>query len=58
MSLALIVLVCDVKKKQIFYQETEYLRNGPIVELGITYSFNIYGKTKKEKEFEWNKHFK
>ncbi len=45
-------------QEQIFYQETEYLRNGPIVELGITYSFNMNGKTKKEKEFKGNKHFK
>jgi len=43
---------------QIFYQETEYDRNGPIVELGITYSLNMKGKAKKAKEFEGNKHFK
>jgi hypothetical protein len=45
-------------QEQIFYQQTEYLRNGPIVELGISYSFNMNGKTEKKKEFEGNKHFK
>ncbi|MEC3906690.1 outer membrane beta-barrel protein [Tamlana sp. 2201CG12-4] len=44
--------------EQIFYQETEYTRNGPIVELGVSYTLNMNGKKKKEKEFEGNKHFK
>ncbi|OEK07764.1 hypothetical protein A8C32_14830 [Flavivirga aquatica] len=45
-------------QEQIFYQETEYTRNGPIVELGINYTLNMKGKKKKEKTFEGNKHFK
>ncbi len=32
---------------EIFYQETEYRRQGPIVELGINYSLNLNGKKKK-----------
>ena len=31
--------------QEIFYQETEYLRIGPIVEFGFSYAFN---KKKKE----------
>jgi outer membrane receptor protein involved in Fe transport len=30
--------------QQIFFQETDYTRYGPIVEFGITYSFNINGR--------------
>ena len=45
-------------QEQIFYQETEYDRNGPIVELGVSYALNMKGKAKKKKEFEGNKHFK
>lgn len=44
--------------EQIFYQITDYDRNGFIVELGITYSLNMKGKAKKEKSFEGEKHFK
>lgn len=44
-------------QEQIFYQETEYDRNGPIIELGVSYALNMKGKTKKEKVFEGNKHF-
>ncbi|MEP1490486.1 MAG: TonB-dependent receptor [Algibacter sp.] len=44
--------------QQIFYQETLYERNGPIVELGLTYSLNMKGKKKKAKDFQGNKHFK
>ena len=36
-------------QEQIFYQETEYDRNGPIVELGVSYALNMKGKAKKEK---------
>jgi hypothetical protein len=44
---------------QIFYQETTYVRNGPIVELGVTYALNMIGKkAKKAKDFEAEKHFK
>ncbi|MFO7924859.1 MAG: TonB-dependent receptor [Bacteroidales bacterium] len=34
-------------RQQIFFQETDYDRYGPIVELGITYSFNINGRNLK-----------
>ena len=34
--------------QQIFYQEVEYDRYGPIVELGVTYSLNLNGKSKKK----------
>lgn len=30
--------------RQIFFQETDYTRYGPVMELGITYSFNINGR--------------
>ncbi len=44
---------------QIFYQETAYERNGPIVELGLRYTFNTKGKkTKKIKGSQADKHFK
>jgi len=43
---------------QIFYQETQYVRNGPVFEMGVTYAFNAKGKKKKPKNFEANKHFK
>uniref|UniRef100_UPI0032181024 TonB-dependent receptor domain-containing protein n=1 Tax=uncultured Draconibacterium sp. TaxID=1573823 RepID=UPI0032181024 len=33
--------------QQIFYQEVEYDRYGPIVELGVSYSLNLNGKSKK-----------
>jgi hypothetical protein len=33
--------------EQIFYQETEYTRTGPIVELGISYALNKNGKSKR-----------
>lgn len=42
---------------QIFYQETQYLRNGPVFELGVSYAFNAK-KKKKSKDFQANKHFK
>lgn len=35
---------------EIFYQETEYHRQGPIVELGVTYSLNMKGKPGKKGE--------
>jgi len=45
--------------EQIFYQETSYVRNGPIVELGVSYALNMKGKkAKKAKAFEAEKHFK
>ena len=48
----------NASNQQIFYQETLYERNGPIFELGITYSLNMKGKKKKAKDFQGNKHFK
>lgn len=33
---------------EIFYQETEYHRQGPIVELGVTYSLNMNDKSGKK----------
>jgi len=33
---------------QLFYQEVEYDRYGPIVELGVSYSLNLNGKSKKK----------
>lgn len=44
--------------EQIFYQETLYTRNGPIVEIGINYTFKKIGKSKKSKEVSAEKHFK
>ena len=46
------------KGQQIFYQETEYHRNGPIVELGATYTFNKFKKAKKSKKVKAEEHFK
>jgi outer membrane receptor protein involved in Fe transport len=37
----------DSRGQQIFFQETDYDRYGPVVELGITYSFNINGRSLK-----------
>ncbi len=36
--------------EQIFYQETLYLRYGPIAELSLSYSFNSGGKFQKKRE--------
>jgi hypothetical protein len=33
---------------QIFYQEVQYNRFGPILEIGINYAFNSSGKTKQK----------
>lgn len=41
--------------KQIFYQEVEYDRFGPIAELSATYSFNMKGKTGKKAESTFGK---
>jgi len=38
----------DMDGVQIFYQETEYIRQGPIAELSIAYAFNANGKSGKE----------
>jgi len=44
--------------EQIFYQETLYTRNGPIVEIGMNYTFKKSTKSKKSKEVSAEKHFK
>jgi outer membrane receptor protein involved in Fe transport len=40
---------------QIFYQETEYTRYGPIAELAVSYSFNMNGKSGKNKDSTFGK---
>jgi outer membrane receptor protein involved in Fe transport len=40
---------------EIFYQETEYHRQGPIVELGVTYSLNMNGKSNKKADSTFGK---
>jgi len=41
--------------KEIFYQTTDYYRNGKIVEFGINYSFNSKGKNSKKTESTFGK---
>ena len=43
---------------QIFYQETQYVRNGPVFEIGVSYVFNAKSKKKKAKGTQADKHFK
>ncbi len=45
----------DSEGIQIFYQETEYVRYGPIAELAITYSFNMNGKSGKKSDSTFGK---
>ncbi|MBE0653182.1 MAG: TonB-dependent receptor [Bacteroidales bacterium] len=40
---------------EIFYQETEYYRQGPIVELAATWSLNMNGKTARKAESAFGK---
>lgn len=40
---------------QIFFQETEYLRQGPIGEITLAYAFNSKGKTRKKTESTFGK---
>lgn len=40
----------DMNGTQIFFQETEYLRQGPIAELTVSYAFNTNGKSGKRTE--------
>ncbi len=42
---------------EIFYQATEYQRQGPIIELGINYALNLNGKKKKTGSAFGNKQF-
>ena len=41
--------------KEIFYQTTDYFRNGEIVEFGISYAFNYKGKNGKKAESTFGK---
>lgn len=43
--------------QEIFYQETQYLRVGPVVEFGVSYSFNKKKKTVKAKNSFGTKEF-
>jgi outer membrane receptor protein involved in Fe transport len=45
----------DENGTQIFYQEIEYDRFGPIVELSLSYSFNMKGKSTKKTESSFGK---
>ena len=45
----------DNEGVQIFYQETEYTRFGPIAELAIKYSFNMNGKSGKKTDSTFGK---
>lgn len=47
----------NAANEQIFYQETSYVRYGPIVELAVTYTFNQKSK-KSNKDFMSKEHFK
>ena len=40
---------------QIFFQETEYIRQGPIAELTVAYAFNTNGKSRKKTESTFGK---
>lgn len=45
----------DSNSQEIFYQDTEYRRQGPIVELGISYAFNMKGKSRKKADSTFGK---
>jgi len=45
----------DQSGVQIFYQETEYIRQGPIAELTVAYAFNTNGKSRKKAESTFGK---
>ena len=45
----------DSEGIQIFYQETEYTRFGPIAELAVTYAFNMNGKSGKKSDSTFGK---
>ena len=45
---ALNTRVYDSSGVEIFYQETEYIRQGPIAELTVSYAFNSKGKSGKK----------
>ncbi|MCD4681093.1 MAG: TonB-dependent receptor, partial [Bacteroidales bacterium] len=41
--------------EQLFFQESEYYRNGPIIELNVFYYFNMKGKSSKKAESTFGK---
>ena len=45
----------DSSGTQIFYQEVEYNRYGPIMEVTVSYSFNMNGKSRKKAESTFGK---
>lgn len=45
----------DASGVQIFFQETEYIRQGPIAELTVAYAFNSKGKSRKKAESTFGK---
>lgn len=45
----------NATNQQIFYQEVEYDRYGPIVEFGVSYALNLNGKSKKKAESVFGK---
>lgn len=45
----------DMAGVQVFYQETEYFRQGPIAELSVSYAFNSNGKSGKKAESTFGK---
>ncbi len=49
--------VYNDKGEQVFFQETEYLRQGTIVELSVSYKFNLKRSKKKSDKTFGNKEF-
>jgi len=45
----------DSSGTQIFYQEVEYNRYGPIMEVSVSYSFNMNGKSRKKPDSTFGK---
>ncbi|HSO86677.1 MAG TPA: TonB-dependent receptor [Draconibacterium sp.] len=54
-SEALYTRAYDSSGAQIFYQDVEYDRYGPIAELSATYSFNMNGKSRKKADSTFGK---
>jgi len=52
---ALYTRAYDSSEAQIFYQDVEYDRFGPIAELSATYSFNMNGKSRKKADSTFGK---
>ncbi len=45
----------DASGVQIFHQETLFIRNGPIAEIGLTYAINTNGKTRSRTDQSFGK---